>query len=79
MCSGSEAGSYLKLIDFVYHLTLGLRVIKNRKKTLGRLPREHGRFHLARVHRRKALLAECQSTIFKTCRGFAHIYTGVSI
>ena len=28
MCSGSEAGSYLRLIDFVYHSTLGLRVIK---------------------------------------------------
>ena len=28
MCSGSEAGSYLKLIDFVYHSTLGLRVTK---------------------------------------------------
>jgi len=25
---GSEAGSYLRLIDFVYHSTLGLRVIK---------------------------------------------------
>jgi len=25
MCSGSEAGSYLRLIDFVYHSTLGLR------------------------------------------------------
>jgi len=32
MCSGSEAGAYLKLIDFVYHSTLGLRVIKNKKK-----------------------------------------------
>ena len=29
MCSGSEAGSYLRLIDFVYHSTLGLRVMKN--------------------------------------------------
>ena len=28
MCSGSEAGSYLRLIDFVYHSNLGLRVIK---------------------------------------------------
>ena len=33
MCSGSEAGSYLRLIDFVYHATLGLRVIKRKKKT----------------------------------------------
>jgi len=28
MCSGSEAGSYLRLIGFVYHSTLGFRVIK---------------------------------------------------
>ena len=31
---GSEAGSYLRLIDFVYHSTLGLRVIKKREETL---------------------------------------------
>ena len=31
MCSGSEAGSYLRLIDFVYHSTLVLRVIKKRR------------------------------------------------
>jgi len=31
MCSGSEAGSYLRLIDFVYHSTLGLRVMKKKK------------------------------------------------
>ena len=30
MCSGSEAGSNSRLIDFVYHSTLGLRVIKNK-------------------------------------------------
>jgi len=30
-CSGSEAGSHLSLIDFVYHSTLGLRVIKKKK------------------------------------------------
>ena len=34
MCSGSEAGSYLRLIDFVYHSTLGLRVIKRAKSKL---------------------------------------------
>jgi len=27
MCSGSEVGSYLRLIDFVHHSTVGLRVI----------------------------------------------------
>ena len=32
MCSGSEAVSYLRLIDFVYHPTLCLIVIKNKKK-----------------------------------------------
>jgi len=32
MCSGSEAGSYLRIIDFVYDSTLGLRVIKKKKK-----------------------------------------------
>ena len=32
MCSGSEAGSYLRLIDFVYLSTLDLRVIKKKKK-----------------------------------------------
>jgi hypothetical protein len=31
MCSGSEAGSFSRLIDFVYHSTLGLRVIKKRR------------------------------------------------
>ena len=31
MYSGSEAGSYLRLIDFVYHSTLVLRVIKKKK------------------------------------------------
>ena len=31
MCSGSEAGSYLRLIDFVYHSTLGLGVIKKKE------------------------------------------------
>ena len=33
MCSGSEAGSYLRLIDFVYHSTLGWRVIKKKELT----------------------------------------------
>jgi len=32
MCSGSEEGSYLRLIDFVYHLTLSLRAIRKKKK-----------------------------------------------
>ena len=28
------AGSYLRLIDFVYHSTLGLRVIKKRRRRM---------------------------------------------
>ena len=32
MCSSSEAGSYSRLIDVGYHSTLGLRVIKKKKK-----------------------------------------------
>jgi len=32
VCSGPEAGSYLRRIDFVYHSTLGLRVIENKKR-----------------------------------------------
>ena len=31
MYSGSEAGSYLRLTDFVYHSPIGLRVIKKKK------------------------------------------------
>jgi len=34
LCSGSETGSYLRLIDLVYHSTLGLRSIKKKKGTL---------------------------------------------
>ena len=32
MCSSSEAGSYSRLIDFVDHSTLGLRVKEKKKK-----------------------------------------------
>jgi len=39
MCCGSEAGSYLKLIDFVYHSTLGLGVIKKKKSGGGAHPK----------------------------------------
>jgi len=35
MCRGSEAGSYLSLIDFLYHSTLGLRVIEKKKSRAG--------------------------------------------
>ena len=32
LCSGSEAGSYSRLIDFVYHTTLGLKVITRKEE-----------------------------------------------
>ena len=32
MCSGSEAVSYSRLINFVYHSTLGLRVIQKKSR-----------------------------------------------
>jgi len=32
MCSGSEECLYLRLIDFVYHSTLGLRKIKKKRR-----------------------------------------------
>jgi len=35
-CSGSEAGSYLRIIDFVCHSTLGFRVIKKKQENLKR-------------------------------------------
>ena len=31
-CAAQEAGSYFRLIDFVYHSTLGLRVMKKREE-----------------------------------------------
>jgi len=49
MCSGSEAGSYLRLIDFVYHSTLGLRVIKKREEVW--LPLIPGSTHRCRAGR----------------------------
>jgi len=39
ICSGSEEGSYLRLIDFVYHSALGLRVIWNKKEEKTARPR----------------------------------------
>jgi len=55
MCSGSEAGSYLRLIDFVYLSTLGLRVIK--KKRRGRRPaRLPGAAHVTETYRATSLI-----------------------
>jgi len=42
MCSGSEEGSYSRLIDLVYNLTLGLRVIHKKKKVHTIPPRRVG-------------------------------------
>jgi len=35
MCSGSEAGSYLRLPDCVHHSTLGWRVTRKKQKDEG--------------------------------------------
>jgi len=45
MCSSSEAGSYLKirLIDFLYRSTLGLRVIKKKRNPEPRIPKPQSR------------------------------------
>jgi len=37
-----QAGSYLRLIDFVYHSTLGLRVIKKAKIAIWNTNRKRG-------------------------------------
>ena len=45
MCSSSEAGSYVSLTDFVYHSTLGLRVLKQKRRERGfRFSRKRVRF-----------------------------------
>jgi len=49
MCSGSEEGSYLRLIVFVYHSTLGLRVIKKKEKVLGTCTTAKARFATAKA------------------------------
>ena len=52
MCSGSETGSYSRLIDFVYHSTLGLRVTKKKR----------GRQYLPRIaspYRGTSLIRNC--------------------
>jgi len=46
MCSGSEEGSYLRLIDFVYHSNLGLRVIKKRRRIIAATPATPQRMYL---------------------------------
>ena len=51
MCSDSEEGSYLRLIDFLYHSTLGSRVIKKKKRFRSR--RIVSRWFLSRILRAK--------------------------
>ena len=55
MCSGSEAGSHLRCIDFVYHSTLGLRVNKKQKKKEGTL-RAAGSFSASGLHQRLRMI-----------------------
>ena len=48
MCSGSEEGSYLRLIFFLYHSILGLRVIQKKKKNQADVLWKDGGVTLAR-------------------------------
>ena len=61
MCSGSEAGSYLRLIDFVYLSTLGLRVIKRRRRAT-RKPRSTDRSSTFACRARFQRESSCQPT-----------------
>jgi len=66
MCSGSEAGSYLRRIDLVYHSTLGVRVIKKKKKQKDQGAPGRGRpkaFETSHVERRCSNLGPTQSRI----------------
>ena len=38
MCNGFEAGSYLRLTDFAYHSSLGMRVIKKKRRERAHVP-----------------------------------------
>ena len=48
MCSGSEAGSHFRLVDFVYHSTPGLKVIKRKREGKCNL-REHHQVPMQRL------------------------------
>jgi len=41
MCSGAKAGWYVRLIDFACHSTLGVRVIKKRRRDSGECSQDH--------------------------------------
>jgi len=60
MCSGPEAGSYLRLIDFVYHSTLGLKVIMKKKKIeKARSPPPVSQTLCPHVYRGTSLIRNC--------------------
>ena len=64
MCSGSEAGSYFRLIDFVYHSTLGWRVIKKKRRTEKELAEAHAAGAARHVSRRSySLISFGKSTL----------------
>jgi len=64
MCSGSEAGLYLRLIDFVYHSTLVLSVIKKNKK------------NAAMPGKKDPRLASSADLIFCSLAGYMHPWWG---
>ena len=48
MCSASKAGSYLRLIDFEFYSTIGLRVIQKKSRRIGN---ESGMIELEGINR----------------------------
>ena len=65
MCSGSEAGSYSRLTDFVYHSTLGLRGINKKKR------RNLVRFLFSRRSGEAVFFVEVGGSLAVTVAGFS--------
>jgi len=73
MCSGSEAGSDLRLIDFVYHSTLGLRVINKKRSLVGGQVLGFSRVSKWYAQYRRATAREGNNLFETTClKGFKY-------
>ena len=77
MCSGSEAGSYSRLIDFVHHSTLVLRVIKKEEKDRGANTRPGvSNTALGVSHPRQARRMLSQGVVLGAVRSFLEPFCG---
>ena len=77
-CSGSEAGSCLRLVDFVYHSTLGLRVMKEKKtRSAAGYPRGGARPHSVSVSLSLSLCFGIYLSIYLSI--YIHIYIYIYI